>query len=278
MRSLLLIQIVAMLYADANAQGITDAVGARYLPLGAYSSHYVDVYATRANAASLAQLARPAVAVYSERRFMLEDLNFYSGSLGIITGSGNFALHGSYFGFNLSNQTQLSLSYGRKITGKIDIGASFFYNQIKQAGIYGKTNAVTGSVGLLLHLSEKVHAGINAYNPIGVAYDKEKEERIPAQYNFGVGYDASDKLFVSAELVKMEGRDITVNAGIQYMFVKQFFIRTGVSTLASNYYAGLGFNLKDFRMDIAVSFHPQLGISPGLFLQYEFDKNSDGKN
>jgi hypothetical protein len=254
------------------AQGITDAISARYLGLGAYSTHNVDVYATRTNPASLAQLQRSSVAVYAERRFMLEDMNLYTASAGVVTGSGNFAVHASYFGFELSNQSQLSLSYGRKITGKLDLGASFYYQQLKQASIYGSASAITGSIGLLLHLSDKVHAGVSAYNPIGASFDKEGEEKIPAQYNFGIGYDASEKLYVSLELVKQEGRNIAVNAGLQYKFIKQFFIRTGLSTLNANYYAGLGFNLKDFRFDIATSYHPQLGFSPGLLLLYEFGR------
>jgi hypothetical protein len=256
------------------SQAVLQPVSARYLAFGAYSSSNVDIYATRTNAASLAQLQQSAVAVYGERRFMLEDLNYYSGSIGIPTKSGTFALHGSYFGFDLSNQTQLSLAYGRKINNKIDIGAAFHYNHLGQAGIYGSASAVTGSVGILLHLTDKIHAGINAYNPIRVAYKKDEaqEERLASQYSFGFGYDASEKLYLSAELVKEEGQNINVNAGFQYQFVKQFFIRAGIATQTTNYFFGLGFRLKDFRMDLSSSYHPQLGWSPGLLLMYHFGK------
>jgi hypothetical protein len=273
----ILLQIIPSVFFcfDTASQGILDPSGARYLCLGTYSIQNVDVYATRNNAASLAQLKLPAAAVYSERRFMMEDLTLFSGSVALTTGSGNFAIHGTYFGFELSNQTQLTLSYGRKLSAKADIGASFHYNQVKQAGIYGTANAITGSVGVLLHLTEKLHAGVNAYNPIRASYDKQKEEHIPAQYNFGMGYDVSEKLFVSAELVKTEGCSLNVNAGIQYRFIPQFFIKAGIATLTSNYYAGLGFNLKRFRLDIATSYHPQLGLTPGLMLLFEFKKQKD---
>jgi hypothetical protein len=276
LKSILFALVPAVFFCfETASQGIFDPAGARYLSLGAYSIENIDVYATRTNAASLARLKQPAAAVYGERRFMLEDLNTFYCSMALTTGSGNFAVHGSYFGFDLSNQTQLSLSYGRKLSAKADIGVSFHYNQIKQAGIYGSANAITGSAGIIFHLTEKLHAGLNAYNPIRAAYDKQKEERIPAQYNFGLGYDVSDKLYVSAELVKTEGYNINVNAGIQYRFIPQFFIRAGIATLTSNYFAGLGFNLKHFRMDIATSYHPQLGFTPGLLLLFEFGKLKD---
>ena len=73
-------------------------------------------------------------------------------------------------------------------------------------------------------------------------------------------------------MIKSEGHNVNVNAGFQYQFIKQFFIRAGVATFTANYFAGLGFRLKDFRLDIATSYHPQLGLSPGLLLLYEFGK------
>jgi hypothetical protein len=260
-----------------KSQAILQPVSARYLALGAYSSSNVDIYATRANAASLAELKQGAAAIYGERRFMLEDLNLYTASVGIPTKSGTFALHASYFGFDLSNQTQFSLGYGIKINKKIDIGAAFHYNNLSQAGIYGSASAITGSIGILMHLTDKIHAGFNAYNPISVAYNKgsEDEERLASQYSFGFGFDASEKLFLSTELVKDEGHHVNVNAGFQYQFVDQFFIRAGIATATTNYFLGLGFRLKDFRLDVSSSYHPQLGWSPGLLLMYHFGKKRE---
>ncbi len=248
-------------------------VSARYLALGAYSCSNVDIYASRTNSASLAELNQAAACVYGERRFSLADLNLYTASVGLPTKSGSFAVHASYFGFDLSNQSQFALAYGRKITSKLDIGAAFYYQRLNQAGIYGSASALTGSVSLLLHLTDRIHAGINAYNPIRAAYDKEKTERLASQYTMGIGFDASDKLYLSAELVKEEGQNLNVNAGLQYQFVKQFFIRAGIATQTTNYFLGLGFRLKDFRIDISSSYHPQLGLSPGLMLLFNFGKN-----
>lgn len=249
-------------------------MAARYLAMGAYSANQVDVYATRANPASLAQLGQASAAVYGERRFMLEGLNLYAASVGLPTKSGTFGVNATYFGSSLSNQSQFSLAYGRKVAARVDVGAAFHFHQISQAGIYGKASAITGSVGMLLHLTDKIHAGVNVYNPIRATYGKDKLERLPSQYSFGMGFEASDKLFVTGELVKEEGQSVNVNAGFQYQFVKQFFIRAGIATQTTNYFMGLGFRLKDFRLDVASSYHPQLGFSPGLMLLYAFGKKS----
>ena len=251
-------------------------MAARYLSLGTYSQKFNDVFGAKANAAALSTLRQNGVGIYGERRFMIEQLNMFSLASAFRTHSGNFGLTGSYFGFSQSNQTELSLSYGRKITKTVDIGAAFHYHAISQSGIYGNSSAITGSVGMLLHLSDKITAGINVYNPFRAQWSKVSDgERLPSRYNFGLGYDASDKFYLTAELEKEEGHEVNVNLALHYQFIPQFFIRGGIASLTSSYYAGLGMQLSRFRFDIATSFHPQLGVSPGAVLLCNFGKKQN---
>lgn len=262
-----------------RAQVAVQPVAARYLNLGAYSSNFNDVFGARANAAALSRIKQNGAGVYGEKRFMLEHLNMYSLSAALRTGSGTFGLGGSYFGFSQSNQTQLSLSYGRKVTSTIDVGASFHYHAISQAGIYGNSSAITGSAGALLHLSEKITAGLHVYNPFRARWSKTTDaERLPSRYTFGIGYDASDRFYISAELEKEEGQEVNVNLALHYQIIPQLFIRGGITSVTSSYFAGLGIQLATFRLDLATSFHPQLGVSPGVVLLYSFgQKKEDGE-
>ena len=256
------------------AQPISQMVAARYPAFGVYSKNNVDVYATRNNAAALAQLPNSAAGVYAERRFLQEQLNLYTGSVGIVTKRGAFALHGNYYGFSLYHQMQLSLGYGLQVSDKIDVGVQFNYHTVSQGNGYGTASSINASAGAVFHLTSKIHAGINIYNPGGSKWSKTEGEKIPSQYTFGLGYEVSDKLFISGELVKEENLPTSVNAGLQYRFLPQFFARAGVSTAANNLYAGVGFNLTSFRIDVSASYHPQLGISPGVLLLFDFGKKT----
>ncbi len=266
--------IVLLIFVSQGlAQVAVQPVAARYLTLGTYSQKFNDVFGAKANAASLSTLKQNGIGVYGEKRFMLDQLNMYSLSSAFRTNSGTFGLSGSYFGFVESNQTQLSLSYGRKVAKTVDIGASFHYHTISQSGIYGSSSAITGSLGMLLHLSEKITAGVNVYNPFRAQWSKvADEERLPSRYTLGMGYDASDKFYLTAELEKEEGQEVNVNLAVHYQFIPQLFIRGGIASLTSSYFAGLGMQLSRFRFDIASSFHPQLGVSPGVVLLYNFGK------
>lgn len=258
-----------------SGQVAVQPAAARYLSLGAYSQQFNDVFGAKANAASLATLKQGGIGVYGERRFGLDQLNMYSLSAAIPTGSGTFGLQGSYFGFTESNQTQLSLAYGRKIVKTVEIGASFHYHAISQAGVYGNSSAITGSLGMLLHLSPKITAGLNAYNPFRASWSKAEEEKLPSRYTFGMGYDASDKFFISGELEKEENMPVNVNLALHYQLIPQLFVRGGIASQTSSYFAGLGLQLSGFRLDVATSFHPQLGVSPGILLLYNFGKKQE---
>lgn len=257
----------------ATAQTCTQNVAARYPGLAVYSKTFSDLYATRSNAAALAQLKQSAIGIYAENRFLLPQFNLYTGSIGIKTKHGGVAFHGSYFGFDLFHQMQLSFAYGLSISQKVDVGVQFNYYTVQQANGYGTASSINGSIGAIFHLTEKVHLGINVYNPENSQLgNKGLPEKLPAQYTFGMGYDASDKVYVSAELVKEENFPASVNAGFQYRFQKQFFARLGIATATSNVYGGVGLAFDHYKIDIAASYHPQLGISPAVLLVFDIGK------
>ena len=85
-----------------------------------------------------------------------------------------------------------------------------------------------------------------------------------------MGYDASSKFFISAAIEKEEDQPVNVNAGLQYKFLPQLLARAGMSTATSSAWIGLGLTFKSLRMDITTSYHPQLGITPGLLLLFNF--------
>ena len=148
-----------------------------YIGFGAYSNNHTDVFSFTANQASMAQLKNAAVAVYGDRRFMLNEPNHYTAAFGLPTQSGNFGLKAGYYGFSDYNETQLGLAYGRKLGNKMDIGVQFNYNGIRIAG-YGNDATISFELGTILHLTEKLHAGIHVNNPVGGKFGKDRQEKL----------------------------------------------------------------------------------------------------
>jgi hypothetical protein len=231
-------------------QHIRRPVPSNYTGLGAYSLNSADVFSFTSNQASLAQLS-------------------YTAAFGLPTQSGSFGLKMNYYGFSDYNESQIGLAYARKLGSKVDLGAQFNYNGIRIAG-YGNDAAVSFEIGTVLHLTDKLHAGIHVNNPVGGKFGKDQQEKIASVYTFGMGFEPSDKFFLSTDIIKEQDQPVNVNAGIQYKFLTQLLARAGISTTTSTTWIGIGLFLKSFRIDVTASIHSQLGITPGLMLIYNF--------
>ena len=256
---------------STSAQALRQPISAVYLGLGAYSTEQFDVFSFVNNQAALAQYQSTSIGVYGERRFMLTETSVYTAAIAIPSALGNFGVSARYMGFKNFNENQIGLAYGRSLGKKVDIGVQFNYYGYR-VPTYNSDNTVNFELGALVHLTDKLNAGLHVYNPVGGKFSKT-DEKLTSAYKFGLGYDASDKFFVSAELVKEEDFPVNMNAGFQYQFGKQFFARAGVATANSVGYAGLGLSWSNLRLDISASYHQQLGVSPGLLLIYNFFKN-----
>ena len=226
-----------------------------------------DVFSFSANQAALAQIKSFSAGVFSERKFMLEELNLFSASFALPTHSGNFGFLIHHFGNSSYSETEAGLAYGRKLSDYVDVGVQFNYYRMQIAS-YGNASTINFEAGALFHFTDQLHGGIHLYNPTSSKLGKNKEENLPAVYSAGLGYDASEDFFVSAEIEKTENLPLNVNAALQYKFANRFIARGGVATNTSVFFFGLGFTLQNFRFDATASLHPQLGITPGLLLIY----------
>jgi hypothetical protein len=247
------------------SQTVRSPISTGYLGLGAYSNNHIDVFSFHANQAALAKINNIAAGVYGEKRFLLKELSLYNAALTVPTHSGNFGLDARYYGFADYNETQLGLAYARSLGNKIDVGVQFNYYSVRVAG-YGNASTINFEIGTILHLTDKLNAGLHAYNPVGGKLGKVEEEKLASLYSAGLGYEASEKFFISAEIEKQEDQPVNVNAGLQYKFLPQLLARAGVSTATSSMYVGIGFGWKSLRVDATASYHPQLGITPGILL------------
>ena len=244
----------------------------RYAGLGAYSVNFVDPFSMTSNTASLAQLKSGGFGVYGERRFMLEELGQYTAVVALPTKSyGTFAVQGDYFGSSGFNENQLGLAYARKVARMVDVGAKFNYHTVQVAG-YGSASSINFEVGTIFHLTERLHTGVHVYNPLSSKLGSEGDERLASMYRVGLGYEVSDKVLVSTEIVKQEDVPVNINAGLHYNVVENIFIRAGISTGNNNSFIGAGIRFGSLRLDLNTAYHPQLGFTPGLLLLINFMK------
>jgi hypothetical protein len=262
---------LSIILSPGFAQTVHSPIKAYYTQLGTYSKQFCDVFSFTHNQAALSYLKTASAGVYGEQRFLLKETSMYSLAIALPATAGGFGFQANYFGFSDYNESALGIAYGKHLGKMVDIGAQFNYYNVRIAG-YGSAGTVNFEAGAIFHLSETFHLGLHVYNPAGGKFGKNTDEKLASVYTTGAGYEASKQVFISMEVIKEENKPVTVNAGLQYVFAKQFFARAGIESASSSIYTGVGLSWNIFRLDIAVSYHPQLGISPLMLLVYHFNK------
>lgn len=253
--------LFSLLFTISQAQTVRQPLSARSVFPNAYSLKVTDAFSFTANQAALANTATLTGGFYGERRFLLQELAFYRAVFCVPTSSGQFGFTGIYSGYSNHHELLAGLAYGRKLGGKVDVGAQFNYQVVKIAG-YGSASTVFVEAGTVLHLDKQTHIGIHVSNPTSSQLGKDTKDLLPSVYTVGVGYEVSPQVFVGGEVQKTLHKHVVAGAGMQYRFDDRLWARAGFRS--AGYYLGIGVGIKDLRLDATINVHPQLGVTPGL--------------
>ena len=163
----------------------------------------------------------------------------------------------------------VGLVTARRLGENLSIGLRFNYHTLKIAG-YGRAAAVTADAGMLLHLSSRLHFGIQLNNAVND--EKANGLPVPAIYSCGLGYDLSEFLFVSMEIVKQQSQAVAARVCMQYKPDSLILLRAMIQSRDPSLWFGVGILKQQYRMDVFSSYHIQLGAGAGLGLYYYFGK------
>ena len=271
---ILLLLLLFFWFNQLTAQSLRYSLAQPYISLSAYSQKQNDPLSFTGNQAALAQSKSAGIGVFGERRFLLSETSVYTLGASLPTRLGNFGIQINYAGFKNFNENKIGLAYARKLGKLVDVGVQFNYYGYRIPA-YGNASTINFEIGAMLHLTDKLNAGLHVYNPVGGKLGKNSNEKLAAAYKIGLGYDASDRFFISSEIIKEEDKAVNIIAGLQYQFAKQFFAKAGFISGSTTAYAGAGIAWKNLRLDISASYHPQLGFSPGILLIMNFKSKKE---
>jgi len=249
-----------------SQNGAPPTAGARGTAMGNASVAFDDLSGGLANQAALANLETLQAGVFAEQRFLIADLNSFSGLFALPTNSGTFGLSLNYFGFDAYNEQKIGIAYARKFSKKVSVGAQVDYlnTSIEE---YGNKGVITFELGLQYELSEELCVGTHIYNPIRT--EVNLEENLPTIFKLGAAYTPAENLTVAAEVEKDLEYDARFKMGLEYGFVDALDLRIGIASNPTSLTFGLGLNLKEnFFLDFASAYHQVLGFSPSIGIIY----------
>jgi hypothetical protein len=201
---------------------------------------------------------------------MQAELNQYVAAVHYGLENSGIGLQAHYAGFSAYNESMACLSYGRNL-GKISLGLQFNYHKISISG-YGSDATYSADIAVIWQLTDKLRAGIQVINPVPVFFGPGKSEQYSSMYKLGMGFEFSEKCFLAGEIIKETEKTVNVVMAMQYQFSGKIYLKTGVNTDIGKPFAGVGWMVTDFRLDITGSYHPDLGFTPAMMLIFKSKK------
>ena len=268
---LTIILIIFTLNPIAYASGDIYPIGSRSAGMGRSSVAITDFWSAMNNQAGIALYEKPAVGIYYENRFLINELSSKSIAAILPTKYGVFAATYNHFGYELYNDQKIGLAYARAFGKKLRIGLQLDYLQTTLGNNYGSKGNITFEIGLQTDISDNVTIGAWVFNPIMVKLAEYDDEKLPAVYRIGFVWHISDVFLATLEAEKSTAiNPIIFRGGLEYELNSKFFFRTGFSTKKEIFSFGMGINIKHLIFNISAIMHESLGFSPQASLIFEF--------
>ena len=236
-----------------------------------YRDQGKDVFGWLNNPSALASLKKQGAGIYSEKKYMLEELNYYALAAAVNAASGGFGFTMNYAGSTVYNETNIGVAYGRELATGIDAGMKIIWNRISIPG-YGMASSFSVTAGATCILSEKFRTGVFVDQPLRSKYGIEKTETSPAIYSLGFGYEASGKFYAGAEIKKRQGEPVAMLTGIRYSILEQVRLDAGIEISNVNSYLGIHYLFRSMMLGLYTSYHMQLGFTPGIMISFQFNR------
>ncbi|MCB0516360.1 MAG: hypothetical protein R2798_03375 [Chitinophagales bacterium] len=249
------------------AQPWTNVPDAETTALGYCTSIQTGAFSLMNNPAGMQHDSTLTVAIFGENKFLLEGVNTFAVAATLPVHFGAFGLGVTQFGNTDYNQQRFSFGYAKKLLPNFSVGLSFDYVQFQITEAEG-VNAFTAGVGLQYQPTDEIYVGMRLFNPFKIAFSDFTGDQAPAVIALGAAYSPSEKAKLLIEVEKTTDFDLTFKAGIAYRIIPALSLRVGYTDNPSHFTAGVGFYVGRFDFAIANDFHPVLGSSPQISIQY----------
>jgi hypothetical protein len=263
----------SIILSSAQAGNEDYPIGARSAALGNATVSFSDLWSAHHNQAGLGFVRDISAGVSYENRFLLKEISVRGGAAALPIKQGTFGLCITNFGYSQYSENKYSLSFAKSFGEKFSAAIAMDYLSTKIAEGYGSRGALVAEAGILAKPIKGLSIGAHVFNPTRSRISAYDDERLPTIIRLGADYLFSDKVRLAAEVQKDIKYKAEFKAGLEYLPVKELYLRIGVSTNPTLSTFGFGLNLKNFKIDFAASYHQTLGISPQLGLSYTFAKS-----
>lgn len=245
--------------------------GSRFAAMANASVMIPDIWSVAHNQAGLGYLSNTQFSFHYENKFMIPQYGLNAVALVVPTKSGTLGFSFTYFGYSKYHEMKTSLAYGKLFGEKFSAGIQLNYHNVFISDDYGKSSAISVEGGILFRPIKDLYIGAHVFNPSRSKFNtSEGSEYLPTTFRFGLGYHAMKKIWLALETEKETNLPAVMKLGLEVETLEHLYLRAGLATNPFLSSFGIGYRIAGFQADLAFSFHPQLGFTPHVTLNYRF--------
>ncbi|MDE0472402.1 MAG: hypothetical protein OXH57_10715 [Ekhidna sp.] len=254
---LLFLIITLTLVTVSFSQSGSYQFGARSSAMGGASLTLADEYSLFNNIGALGRLDHHSIFAGYQNRYGVTEFQTIAGGAVYRHRLGNVGVGYYKFGDDLFSEQRIHLAIGNQLQMvSLGIGVDVIQYTIESIGT---KRAMVIEFGGLAEVTPQLFFGAHILNITQTELDSELEEPLPTVMKAGFSYRPSDELILGVEVERDLDFDEIIKAGVEYMIIKDVFLRTGISTRPLIAAFGIGFHSKRLRLDYSFSNDSKLG-------------------
>lgn len=230
-----------------------------------------DLWAVQNNPAALGFIPKFQAGAFYESRFLVPGLGQSAVAAALPVKPGVFGLSISSTSLqNLYMANKVGLGFAKTFGPKISAAVQLNWMYTRFGNNYGAASAAVAEAGFISEPIKNLTFGFHIFNITRSKLGGDSDENIPTVMRIGGAYRFSDRLLVTLEAEKDIDFKPVIRGGIEYRPAEVLYLRAGAASNPGLSAFGFGLILQKMRLDVATTFHPQLGFSPSVGLQYGF--------
>lgn len=268
MKGLHLIFLIFFPFYYSVGQVFTD-VGARSVALGKSNVASPSLESIFQNQAGIISIQDFLVSVSYESRYAIKEYSIMAIGAVIPFTHGTFGISYMRFGRNLYRFNKTGIAYARSFGDRISAALQFDILSETYPENGEPFFIITAEMGMIAKINPEVTVGAHLFNPgsfkntwmIG-------NYSTPMIFRCGMDWRISNQLNWCVEFEKSNNKSALIKTGFEVVALRDFKLRAGVKGLDLQPSAGFGFVKESLTVDMAFSYHDNLGFSPNATLSY----------
>jgi hypothetical protein len=152
-----------------------------------------------------------------------------------------------------------------QLSEQISAGIQIDYYAVRTCNKFANYQSLTFEMGILIHPSDNISAGIHLFNPVP---NSLRKSFLPSSLTACVGIELNKLLLAAAELTMSYGKPLVIRMGFDYEAVKNLHIRGGFASENTSFSFGAGLTVHAVIIDIGFATHERLGVTTAVSLTF----------